>query len=161
MGRDAEPERTADGRYIVVDGRRWRASDPAIPDTLRTELVAELMAARRIQARPRTQDAKVALGERGDPWWEPTEEGRRTRLAATIRTLLRHRDADRTICPSDAARVVGGDDWRALMPLAREVAAELAGRGMVEVRQGGVAVNVATARGPVRIARGPHWDRPT
>lgn len=153
----AEPERTADGRYIVVDGRRWRATDPAIPDALRAELVAELMAARRIQARPRVQDAKVALGERGEAWWEPTEPGRRQRLAASIRTLLRHRDADKTICPSDAARVVGGDDWRALMPLAREVAAELTADGVIEVRQRGEPVDLSTAKGPIRLARGSHW----
>ena len=26
------PERTPDGRYIVVDGRRWRATDPSLPE---------------------------------------------------------------------------------------------------------------------------------
>ena len=40
-------ERTPDGRYIVVGGRRWRASDTGIPDNLRSELVGELMRARR------------------------------------------------------------------------------------------------------------------
>ena len=104
MAPPAEAERTRDGRSIVVDGRRWRASDPSIPEALRTELVAELMAARRTQRRARVQDAKVALGERrGEPWWEPTAAGQRARLAAAVRTLLRHRDPDRTICPSDAA----------------------------------------------------------
>ena len=46
-GRVSEPERTADGRFVVIGGRRWRTSDPGIPDALRIELVAELMAARR------------------------------------------------------------------------------------------------------------------
>ncbi len=153
----AEPERTEDGRYIVVDGRRWRASDPTIPDALRAELVAELMDARRLvrtdpaTARPRVQDAKVALGERGEPWWEPTEEGRRVRLAASIRALLRHRDGS-TICPSDAARVVGGEGWRDLMGLAREVAGELAANGQIRVQQKGVDVDPATAKGPIRLA---------
>ena len=41
------PERTEDGRWIVVGGRRWRASDPSIPEPLRQELVDELMDARR------------------------------------------------------------------------------------------------------------------
>ena len=55
------------------------------------------------------QDAKVALGERGEPWWEPASEaGRAERLAAAMRALLWHRDPDKTICPSDAARAVGG-----------------------------------------------------
>lgn len=156
-------EKTADGRYIVVSGRRWRATDPAIPDKLRQELVDELMAARRLvrtdpeTARPRVQDAKVALGERGDPWWEPTPDGRRARLAATMRTLLRHRRPDATICPSDAARVVGGESWRDLMDTAREVAAELSDDGLIAVRQRGADVDIATAVGPVRLARGPEW----
>lgn len=79
-----EPERTPDGRYIVVNGRRWRASDPGLPEARRQELVDELMSARRAvgaakraadpeaerAARDRVHAAKVALGERGTPWWE-------------------------------------------------------------------------------------------
>jgi hypothetical protein len=158
-----EAERTGDGRYVVIAGRRWRATDPSIPESLRAELVAELMAARRgvrvdpATARPRVNDAKVALGERGDPWWDPTDGGRRTRLAATIRALLRHRSPEATICPSDAARVVGGPTWRELMGEARAVAAELALREIVVVRQQGVEVDLARAVGPVRIGRGRRW----
>lgn len=159
MGRDAQ--RSEDGRY-VVDGRRWRASDPSIPEQLRVELVAELMAARRLvrtdpaTARPRVHDAKVALGERGEPWWEePTEAGRRARVAAVIRTLLHHRDG--TVCPSEAARVVGGPAWRDLMPLVRDVAWGLADEEVAEVRQRGTRVTDRAVRGPVRIARGPRW----
>ena len=77
-------ERTADGRYLVVDGRRWRVGDPDIPEALRAELVAELMAARRTRQRDRVQDAKVALGERGEPWWEQTPEQRRARWEAAL-----------------------------------------------------------------------------
>jgi hypothetical protein len=36
------------GRYLVVSGRRWRVTDPAIPEALRKELVDELMTARRL-----------------------------------------------------------------------------------------------------------------
>jgi hypothetical protein len=163
MTASAGGERTADGRYIVVGGRRWRASDPAIPESLGKELVAELMAARRDvrtdpeSARPRVQDAKVALGERGDPWWDPTPEGQRVRLAAAMRTLLRHRNPEATICPSDAARVAGGTSWRELMDVARDVARDLAGDGVLVVRQHGKDVDLATAVGPVRLARGPRW----
>lgn len=158
-------ERTEDGHHIIVNGRRWRATDIAIPDTLRVELVAELMRARRLvgsrgdAARPMVQDAKVALGERGEPWWEEaSEEGRRDRLEATIRTLLRHRDGT-TICPSDAAKVVGGEAWRDLMPLTREVAASLVELKVVVVQQKGEAVDVRQARGPIRIAPGPSLER--
>lgn len=160
----AEPQHSPDGHHIIVDGRRWRASDPSIPATLRAELVDELMRARRLvrtegdRARPFVQDAKEALGERGEPWWEPTEAGRRQRLAATIRTLLRHRDGS-TMCPSDAARVVGGDQWRDLMGAARDVAVELTARDEVRVQQGGVDVDPASATGPIRLAAGPTLER--
>jgi hypothetical protein len=146
---------TEDGRWIVVDGRRWRATDPAIPPALRTELVGALMAARRARPvdRPAVQDAKVALGERGPRWWdELTPEDDRTRLTAAIRTLLRHRGPDRTICPSDAARAVGGDRWRHLVPVARDIARDLAAAGELEVTQRGqVLPPGGTWKGPVRL----------
>ena len=155
------PERTPDGHHIVVNGRKWRATDTGIPEALRTELVAELMSARRAvrsegqSARARVQDAKVALGERGEPWWEtPTEDGLRAREAATIRTLLRHR-AGKTICPSDVARALGGDNWRELMPQVRDVARDMAGTGEVVVTQKGETVDPSTARGPIRLSPGP------
>ena len=43
----SEPERTDDGLYVVIDGRRWRAADPDLPEERRRELVRELMSARR------------------------------------------------------------------------------------------------------------------
>ncbi len=150
------PERTDDGRYIIVEGRRWRASDPGIPETLRAELTSTLMAGRRAgrsdgdAARPVVHDAKLALGERGDPWWEPTPDGIRVRLAATIRTLLRGRP-EGTICPSEAARTVGGERWRDLMPTARDVACELQDAEAVTILQSGEVVDGRTARGPIRI----------
>ncbi|MDI1461242.1 DUF3253 domain-containing protein [Catellatospora sp. KI3] len=163
MHPDGDHPRTADGHYLIVSGRRWRTTDPAIPEPLRQELVHELMAARRLvrsdpqAGRRRVQDAKVALGERGDPWWEPTPEGSRVRLAAAMRALLRHRRPEATICPSDAARVAGGDSWRGLLGVAREVAGELSRAGVLSVRQHGVEVDAAAAVGPVRLARGPQW----
>jgi hypothetical protein len=87
------PETTADGRWIVVDGRRWRATDPAIPEDDASRLRRWLMAARRDvgsatragdrdterRARERVHAAKTALGERGPRWWEQSEDERRTR----------------------------------------------------------------------------------
>ncbi|WP_144830756.1 DUF3253 domain-containing protein [Microbacterium sp. BH-3-3-3] len=75
------------------------------------------------------------------------------RLVASIRELLAARDADKTICPSEAARLVGGDDWRDLMQPARDAARSLVELGEVEVTQKGEVVDVTTARGPVRIRR--------
>lgn len=158
-GDDPDADRTADGRYIVVRGRRWRATDPSIPESLRTELVRALMTGRREVkskgdiARVMVHDAKVALGERGDPWWEPTEQGTRDRLAATIRTLLRARGQG-SICPSDAARVVGGDRWRDLMGAARSVALCLRDEGVVSITRQGAPVTGAEIAGPIRIIAG-------
>ena len=150
-----------DERYLVVDGRRWRRSDPSIPEPLRAELVAELMAARRLvqadpdAARPRVQDAKVALGERGRAWWEPyDDEAFRARIAATTRALLRHR-AGRSICPSDVARAIGGEGWRASMATVRDVAWALADAGELQVTQGGAPVHGRSTKGPVRLVAPP------
>ena len=155
--RESGPERTPDGHHVIVNGRKWRATDPNIPDTLRQELVDELMAARRLvrtdptNARPRVQDAKVALGERGYEWWtQPSPTQLEVRVTATIRALLRKRDG-KTICPSDVARVVGGDGWRTLMPRVREIAYAMQDAGDVLVTQKGEPAD-ASAKGPVRIA---------
>lgn len=70
---------------MVIDGRRWRRTDPGIDERTRRALVDELMSARRAVkaaksaadddeiavARGRVNDAKIALGERGPSWWEP------------------------------------------------------------------------------------------
>ncbi len=72
--------RTPDGRYIVVRGRLWRASNPHLPESERVQLVAALMMARRqlrgrgapqarTDARAAVDAAKVGLGERGPVWW--------------------------------------------------------------------------------------------
>ena len=82
------------------------------------------------------------------------DPGLEDRLRVAVLDLLSRRAATSTICPSDAARAVGGSTWRDAMPLARDVAARLADDGVVEVRQHGERVDVRTARGPVRIARG-------
>lgn len=155
------PEHTADGHHVIIDGRRWRATDPSIPDSFRQELVDELMAARRAvkardpDARHRVHDAKTALGERGEPWWEDrVGDGFDERVAAALRALTRKR-SESSICPSDVARTVGGESWRSVMPDVRRVAAELADGGEIIVTQKGEPVSIREARGPVRIIRGP------
>ena len=91
----SEPERTSDGRYVVIDGRRWRATDPAIPEERQAELRSILMAWRREVRRTKGTDeerasrdgvqaAKGALGERGTPWWEQSDAERRARWEADV-----------------------------------------------------------------------------
>ncbi|MGY1741302.1 MULTISPECIES: DUF3253 domain-containing protein [unclassified Blastococcus] len=74
-------------------------------------------------------------------------------LERQIGALLAARAAGASICPSEAARAVDPAGWRELMPAARAAAGRLAAAGEVEVTQGGAAVDVATARGPVRVRR--------
>jgi hypothetical protein len=74
------------------------------------------------------------------------------RLRTAILDLTRERGPAKSICPSDAARAVGGDDWRDLMEQARDVARDLARTGDVEITQGGDVVDPdATWRGPIRL----------
>ena len=99
MAAKEAPETTEDGHFIVIAGRRWRATDPAIPEDVAAVLRRALMAARRDvgtalradedpkPARARVQTAKVALGERGTPWWEQTLDQRRQRWEQGVRDL--------------------------------------------------------------------------
>lgn len=78
-----DPLITPDGRYVVVRGRLWRATNPHLDDQQRQCQVQALMDARRAikaakaagdtsalsEARRRVDHAKRALGERGPVWW--------------------------------------------------------------------------------------------
>lgn len=75
------------------------------------------------------------------------------RLEDAIRRLLAARATSATICPSDAARDVGGERWRDLMEPARRAAGRLVEAGEVVVTQRGRVVDLGTARGPIRIRR--------
>ena len=71
-------------RWLVIDGRRWRRTDPELPADLVTALKSHLGKARsavRIAkkdgddaavaaARERVGSAKHGLGERGPYWWD-------------------------------------------------------------------------------------------
>lgn len=74
-------------------------------------------------------------------------------LERSILHLLSTRPATATVCPSEAARAVGGDDWRGLMEPARRAARRLRAQGVVEVLQGGRVVDPSTAKGPIRVRR--------
>ncbi|MFK3891257.1 hypothetical protein [Sphingomonas sp. NPDC079357] len=92
---EGNPPTTPDGRYMVVRGRLWRMSNPALSQDTRQALVVELMAARRAvqsalrrddpvarrAARSRVDAAKVALGERGPVWWTDGTPDLNRRLA--------------------------------------------------------------------------------
>lgn len=77
-------------------------------------------------------------------------------IEAAIFGLLDRRAEGRTICPSEAARALGGNDderWRPLMQPVRDVAYALADEGRLEVTQKGEVVDGRTARGAIRLRR--------
>ena len=118
------PSATPDGRYIVVRGRLWRCANPALDRQTRDRLTHELMDARRAKgaamragddaaqkaARARVDAAKVALGERGPPWWTDgapdlnRRMAKNTPYAAWWSGLAGSNDADRAV---DAPSIVG------------------------------------------------------
>ena len=93
--------RTDDGRWLVVDGRRWRAADPELPDDVRARLLHHLGVARSAvrtavraedaaaerAARARVQLAKSGLGERGPAWWDQGPAERRSRWEQALARL--------------------------------------------------------------------------
>ena len=79
-----------------------------------------------------------------------TDGGPDAGLRAEILRIAEQRGGDKTLCPSEAARSIGGDAWRDLMPAARRIAFDLAGEGLVHVTQHGEPV-ASDARGPIRI----------
>ena len=76
-------------------------------------------------------------------------------LEAAILELLTERGRDKSICPSEAAKLVGGKDtrhdWESLMEPARAAARRLVTSGRIVITQKGRAVDAATAKGPIRL----------
>ena len=76
-------------------------------------------------------------------------------LEAAILQLLAERGRDKTICPSEAAKLVGGKDtrqaWEGLMEPARAAARRLVAQGKIVITQGGRVVDGSTAKGPIRL----------
>jgi hypothetical protein len=80
---------------------------------------------------------------------------RAAELEATILRLLDSRGLGKSICPSEAAKSVGGEasqkDWKSLMEPTREVARKMAKAGMICITQKGKSVDVSLAKGPIRL----------
>ena len=76
-------------------------------------------------------------------------------LEQEILRLLAARGDGKTICPSEAARVVAGSEergtWEPLMEPARAAARRLVAQGSLVITQGGQIVDASTAKGAIRL----------
>ncbi|SDR77852.1 hypothetical protein SAMN04489752_0234 [Brevibacterium siliguriense] len=90
-----------DDRWLIVRGRRWRRTDPALAPRVAEELKSRLGAARNAvkqakkrgdendlaEARRKVDIAKYGLGERGEYWWEMAVEDRERRAEEALKEL--------------------------------------------------------------------------
>lgn len=116
-----------DERWMVIGGRRWRRTDPSLPDEVVAALTSHLGRGRSGVApakragdadalaatRRRTDLAKHGLGERGPTWWDDPEADR---LARAVRALRELESLD--------AESLGAEDLAAESPDAEPVDAE-------------------------------------
>jgi hypothetical protein len=98
---DSTDGSTGAQRWLVIDGRRWRRSDPSLPSDVEERLKHHLGRGRSgvrtakksddddavAAARHLVQTAKVGLGERGDPWWEQDADTREKRWTEALEEL--------------------------------------------------------------------------
>ena len=92
-----------DERWMVINGRRWRRTDPELPESLVVQLTSHLGRARSAvgvtrragdaeattAARVRVSLAKHGLGERGPRWWESAIDERIKRARGALEELDR------------------------------------------------------------------------
>ena len=96
-----ESSAPGDDRWLVIDGRRWRRTDPLLPDDVVQQLKSHLGRARslvgvagrtgdeaaREAARERVSIAKHGLGERGPRWCDSDPAERIARARAALKQL--------------------------------------------------------------------------
>lgn len=97
--RDLDPAE----RWLIVDGRRWRRTDPVLDSETVASLRSQLGRGRAAvksakaadddaaleQARRRVQLAKLGLGERGPYWWDRPVAERREQARHALDLLHR------------------------------------------------------------------------
>ncbi|PRY68964.1 hypothetical protein B0I08_103170 [Glaciihabitans tibetensis] len=90
-----------DDRWMVINGRRWRRTDPCLPAELEEALKSHLGRGRSAvkaakssgdadqlaAARRRVGLAKTGLGERGPYWWDEEPDARIARASSAVQEL--------------------------------------------------------------------------
>ena len=75
-----------------------------------------------------------------------------TQIEAALLAITMQRGPTSSACPSEVARALSPTAWRALMPHVREVALQMAQRGLLDISQGGQSVALdGSWKGPIRI----------
>ncbi|MEL6955894.1 MAG: DUF3253 domain-containing protein [Pseudomonadota bacterium] len=72
-------------------------------------------------------------------------------IRKAILTLVAERGEGKTICPSEAARLLTDEDWRRLMPKVREAAIRLAKDGAIIITRKGKVVDPDNFKGVYRL----------
>ena len=72
-------------------------------------------------------------------------------LAAEILRQATALGPDKSICPSDVARALGGEAWRTLMHPVRMAAVALSEAGRIEILRKGKPVAPSEMRGVIRL----------
>jgi Protein of unknown function (DUF3253) len=72
-------------------------------------------------------------------------------LESTILEILSRRGPGKTICPSDAARLLNPNGWEELMEKTRAAARRLVAEGRIVITQRGKVVDPAHAKGAIRL----------
>ena len=73
-------------------------------------------------------------------------------IEEALMKLVQQRGLHATACPSEVARALAPQDWRALMTQVRDAASRLAQQGKIEIAQGGKATSsTGPWTGPIRL----------
>lgn len=75
----------------------------------------------------------------------------RARIRKVLRELAAESGADKTFCPSEAARRLDAKSWRRWMEPVRAAAAEMVEAGELRCTQRGHPVDPIGSHGPIRL----------
>lgn len=79
---------------------------------------------------------------------------RRSTIRETIEAMVAERGVGKTVCPSEVARAIAGQDekaWRLLMAPIRAEAVAMAGEGRLTIRRKGRVVDPSDFKGIYRL----------